>query len=126
MLIIPDAYINAGGVTVSYFEWLKNLQHVRFGRMEKRFVEGSSKKLLAAIENSTDRIFSDHEIDDIARGPGEIDLVYSGLEETMIEAYHEIREIKKTKGEGVDLRAASMVAAIDKVAVSYRELGVFP
>jgi len=126
VLIIPDAYINAGGVTVSYFEWLKNLQHVRFGRMEKRFVESSSRKLLAAIENSTDRIFSDREIADIAKGPGEIDLVNSGLEETMIEAYQEIRELRKSKGAGVDLRAASMIAAIDKVAVSYRELGVFP
>ena len=125
-LIIPDAFINAGGVTVSYFEWLKNLQHVRFGRMEKRFVESSSRLLLAAIENSTDRIFSDREIAEIAKGPDEIDLVNSGLEETMIEAYHEIRKIKTAKGEGVDLRTASMIAAIDKVAVSYRELGVFP
>jgi glutamate dehydrogenase (NAD(P)+) len=126
VLIIPDAYINAGGVTVSYFEWLKNLQHVRFGRMEKRFDEGSSRKLLAAIEKSTDRIFSDREIAEIAKGPDEIDLVNSGLEETMIEAYHEIRGIKKSKGEDVDLRTASMIAAIDKIAVSYRELGVFP
>jgi glutamate dehydrogenase (NAD(P)+) len=100
-LVIPDAYINAGGVTVSYFEWLKNLQHVRFGRMEKRFVEGSTRRLLNAIEGSTNRIFSDAEIAAIAHGPDEIDLVNSGLEETMIEA-------------------------IDKVAVSYRELGVFP
>ena len=126
VLIIPDAYINAGGVTVSYFEWLKNLQHVRFGRMQKRFVESSSRKLLEAIENSTDRIFSDREIADIAKGPDEIDLVNSGLEETMIEAYQEIRELLKSKGAGVDLRAASMIAAIDKVAVSYREMGVFP
>ena len=125
-LIIPDAYINAGGVTVSYFEWLKNLQHVRFGRMEKRFVESSSRMLLSAIENSTNRIFTDAEIAEIAKGPDEIDLVNSGLEETMIEAYHEIRGIKMAKGEGVDLRTASMIAAIDKIAVSYRELGVFP
>jgi glutamate dehydrogenase (NAD(P)+) len=126
VLVIPDAFINAGGVTVSYFEWLKNLQHVRFGRMQKRFVESSSRKLLAAIEDATDRIFSDSEIAAIARGPGEIDLVNSGLEETMIEAYQEIRELKHAKGPDVDLRAASMVAAINKVAVSYRELGVFP
>ncbi|MCU0304917.1 MAG: Glu/Leu/Phe/Val dehydrogenase [Thermoanaerobaculales bacterium] len=126
VLVIPDAYINAGGVTVSYFEWLKNLQHVRFGRMQKRFVEASSRKILAAIERSTDRIFSDAEIADIARGPSEIDLVNSGLEETMIEAYHEIREIWRAKGSGIDLRTASMIAAIDKIAVSYRELGVFP
>lgn len=126
VLVIPDAYINAGGVTVSYFEWLKNLQHVRLGRMEKRFTESSAKQLLGAIENSTDRIFSDREIAEIAKGPDEIDLVNSGLEETMIEAYREIRAIKMAKGEGVDLRTASMIAAIDKVAVSYRELGVFP
>ena len=125
-LIIPDAFINAGGVTVSYFEWLKNLQHVRFGRMEKRFVESSSRQLLTAIENSTDRIFSDREIAEIAKGPDEIDLVNSGLEETMTEAYHEVRNLKMSKGEDVDLRTASMIAAIDKVAVSYRELGVFP
>ncbi len=126
VMVIPDAYINAGGVTVSYFEWLKNLQHVRFGRMEKRFTESSAKQLLGAIESSTDRIFSDREIAEIAKGPGEIDLVNSGLEETMIEAYREIRAIKMAKGEGIDLRTASMIAAIDKVAVSYRELGVFP
>jgi len=94
--------------------------------MEKRFVEGSSRKLLSAIENSTNRIFSDLEIAEIAKGPDEIDLVNSGLEETMVEAYHEIREIKKAKGENVDLRTASMITAIDKIAVSYRELGVFP
>ena len=81
---------------------------------------------MAAIENSTNRIFSDRELAEIAKGPGEIDLVNSGLEETMIEAYQEIREIKMAKGEKVDLRTASMIAAIDKVAVSYRELGVFP
>jgi len=126
VMVIPDAFINAGGVTVSYFEWLKNLQHVRFGRMEKRFTESSAKQLLGAIESSTDRIFSDREIAEIAKGPGEIDLVNSGLEETMIEAYREIRTIKAAKGSGVDLRTASMIAAIDKVAVSYRELGVFP
>jgi glutamate dehydrogenase (NAD(P)+) len=126
VLILPDAFVNAGGVTVSYFEWLKNLQHVRFGRMEKRFVESSTKLILSAIEQSTDRIFSDREIAEIAKGPGEIDLVNSGLEETMVEAYHEIREIKNHLGSDVDLRTASMIAAIDKIAVSYRELGVFP
>lgn len=125
VLVLPDAYINAGGVTVSYFEWLKDLQHVRFGRMQKRFVESSSRKLLAAIESASDRLFSDQEIADIARGPSEVDLVNSGLEETMIEAYHEIRQIKKSKGD-IDLRTASMVNAIDKIAVSYSELGVFP
>ena len=125
-VIIPDMYANAGGVTVSYFEWLKNLQHVRFGRMEKRFEEKAARQILNAIEHATGTSFSEAEISDFARGADEIDLVNSGLEETMIEAYHEIRDLKMAKGEGVDLRTASMITAIDKVAVSYRELGVFP
>jgi glutamate dehydrogenase (NAD(P)+) len=125
-LVLPDAFINAGGVTVSYFEWLKNLQHVRFGRMEKRFDEHASRQMLTAVENATGRVFSDHEIDEFAKGPGEIDLVNSGLEETMVQAYHEIREIFKRGGGSYDLRAASMIDAIDKVALAYQDRGIFP
>ncbi len=126
VLVLPDAYINAGGVTVSYFEWLKNLEHVRFGRLEKRFDEQSARRLLTAIEHATGRAFSDHEISSIARGADEIDLVNSGLEETMIEAYHEIRDIFKRGGGAYDLRAASMIDAIDKVALAYADRGIFP
>jgi glutamate dehydrogenase (NAD(P)+) len=126
VLVLPDAFINAGGVTVSYFEWLKNLQHVRFGRMEKRFDERSSRQMLTAVENATGRVFSDHEITQFAKGPDEIDLVNSGLEETMIRAYHGIREIQKRGGGGYDLRSASMIDAIDKVALAYQDRGIFP
>jgi glutamate dehydrogenase (NAD(P)+) len=126
VLILPDAFINAGGVTVSYFEWLKNLEHVRFGRLEKRFDAQSSRRLLTAIENATGRTFSDQEIASIARGADEIDLVNSGLEETMIEAYHQIREILKRGGGAYDLRAASMIDAIEKIALSYSDRGIFP
>ena len=124
--VLPDAYINAGGVTVSYFEWLKNLQHVRFGRMEKRFEERSARGLLAAIENATGHIFSDQQIADFARGADEIDLVNSGLEETMIQALHEIREVRARHRGEIDLRTASMVLAIDKIAIAYSERGIFP
>jgi glutamate dehydrogenase (NAD(P)+) len=123
--VVPDAFINAGGVTVSYFEWLKNLQHVRFGRMEKRFEEKAARQILNAIEHTAGTSFSDSEIDDFARGADEIDLVNSGLEETMIKAYHEIREIKE-RHEGIDLRTASMVSAIDKIAMVYKHRGIFP
>jgi glutamate dehydrogenase (NAD(P)+) len=126
VLVLPDAYINAGGVTVSYFEWLKNLEHVRFGRMEKRFEESSSRRLLAAIEGATGRSFSDQEIASFAKGAEEIDLVNSGLEETMIEAYHGIRDIFKRHDGKVDLRTASMIDAIDKIALSYSDRGIFP
>ncbi len=126
ILVLPDAFINAGGVTVSYFEWLKNLEHVRFGRMEKRFDEQAARQLLTAVENATGRVFSDQEMDRSARGADEIDLVNSGLEETMIQAYHGIREIQKRGNGKYDLRGASMIDAIDKVALSYRDRGIFP
>jgi glutamate dehydrogenase (NAD(P)+) len=125
VVVIPDAYINAGGVTVSYFEWLKNLQHIRFGRMEKRFEEKAARSILNAIEHATGSTFTQTELDDFAHGADEIDLVNSGLEETMIKAYNEIREIKD-RHEGIDLRTASMVSAIDKIATVYRHRGLFP
>jgi glutamate dehydrogenase (NAD(P)+) len=125
IMVVPDAFINAGGVTVSYFEWLKNLQHVRFGRMEKRFEEKAARQILNAIEHATGTSFSDSEINDFARGADEIDLVNSGLEETMIKAYNEIREIKQ-RHEGIDLRIASMISAIDKIARVYKHRGIFP
>ena len=125
VMVVPDAFINAGGVTVSYFEWLKNLQHVRFGRMEKRFEAKAARQILNAIEHATGTSFSDSEINDFARGADEIDLVNSGLEETMIKAYNEISEIKQ-RHEGIDLRTASMVSAIDKIASVYMHRGLFP
>jgi glutamate dehydrogenase (NAD(P)+) len=125
IMVVPDIYINAGGVTVSYFEWLKNLSHVRFGRMEKRFEQGAFERLLDIVEKETGRKLSEDERRVVARGADEADLVYSGLEETMITAYQELRETAKR--EGVDnLRTAAFLTAIDKIAVSYMELGVFP
>ena len=125
VMVIPDAFINAGGVTVSYFEWLKNLQHIRFGRMEKRFEEKAARQILNAIEHATGSSFSEDEISAFAHGADEIDLVNSGLEETMIKAYNEIREIKQ-RHQAIDLRTASMVSAIDKIASVYRHRGIFP
>jgi glutamate dehydrogenase (NAD(P)+) len=126
VMVLPDAFINAGGVTVSYFEWLKNLEHVRFGRMEKRFEEASARQLLTAIEGATGRTFTDREVATYAKGADEIDLVNSGLEETMIESYHGIRDIAHRIDGAVDLRTASMIDAIDKVALAYRDRGIFP
>ncbi|MHB8764770.1 MAG: Glu/Leu/Phe/Val family dehydrogenase [Deferrisomatales bacterium] len=125
-LILPDAYLNAGGVTVSYFEWLKNLSHVRFGRLDKRFDEGLHRDLLRAVEQVTGKRFDDREVHRLAQGPGEEALVASGLEETMVTAFHQIRERQRALGPGVDLRTAAFVGAIDKIAVAYQELGIFP
>lgn len=125
IMVIPDAFINAGGVTVSYFEWVKNLGHVRFGRMQKRFEQGAFERLLTAVEDVTGREFTAEESERLTHGASEEDLVNSGLEETMINAYHPIREAWKQRGK-VNMRTAAMIVAIDKVAVSYDQLGIFP
>ncbi|MBA3949752.1 MAG: Glu/Leu/Phe/Val dehydrogenase, partial [Acidobacteria bacterium] len=126
VMVIPDIYANAGGVTVSYFEWLKNLSHVRYGRMERRLEESSEKALLRAVEAATGHRFPAEEFSRLARGAEEEDIVNSGLEDTMIAAYNEIRAIRKREPKMTDLRTAAFVNAIDKVARSYMELGVFP
>jgi glutamate dehydrogenase (NAD(P)+) len=126
VLIIPDIYLNAGGVTVSYFEWLKNLSHVRFGRMGKRFEQTSFENLLRVVEESTGRRLSDAERKGVARGADEIDLVNSGLEESMAIAYNQVREVWKSDSRIPSLRTAAFISAINKIAVCYAELGIFP
>lgn len=126
VLIIPDIYLNAGGVTVSYFEWLKNLSHVRFGRMGKRMEEGNNRRIVEAIEETTNTSVSQRKRKELIYGGEEIDLVRSGLEETMIFAFNEIRDIKKQNPRVPDLRMASLISGINKIVTSYESLGVFP
>lgn len=126
VLLIPDIYLNAGGVTVSYFEWVKNLSHVRFGRVGKRFEEAAAERMLVAVEKATGRSFSQEEHRRIAHGADEIDLVNSGLEETMIGAYRQLREVMRQDARVKDLRTAAFLNALRKVATSYLELGIFP
>ena len=126
ILVIPDMYLNAGGVTVSYFEWLKNLSHVRYGRLEKRFTENANINILNQIEELTGKKVTESEKEIIAHGPDEIDLVHSGLEETMINATREIMDIWKANPSIPDMRTAAYVCAINKVGTSYAELGIFP
>ena len=126
ILVVPDMYLNAGGVTVSYFEWLKNLSHVRYGRMEKRFNENLNAHIVAQMEVLSGRKMLDREKEYIVHGADEVDLVYSGLEETMIGATHEIINEWKNNPDIPDMRTAAYVVAINKVATSYAELGIFP
>ncbi|MFV0387573.1 MAG: Glu/Leu/Phe/Val family dehydrogenase [Pyrinomonadaceae bacterium] len=126
VFVIPDVYLNAGGVTVSYFEWLKNLSHVRFGRMGKRFEQGAYDRILNIIERETGRSLTKEERMAVARGADEADLVYSGLEETMISAYAYTRDILKSNDRVDNLRTAAFVNSIDKIALCYMELGIFP
>lgn len=124
--ILPDMYINAGGVTVSYFEWLKNLSHVRFGRMTKRFEHNAAENIVNAIEKYTNSKISDRDRAVLVKGPDEIDLVRSGLEETMISAYHTIRDQWLADSRIPDMRTAAFVVAIKKVGSDYAQLGIFP
>jgi len=126
VLVIPDIYLNAGGVTVSYFEWLKNLSHVRFGRMEKRFGEMSTERMANVIETTSGKQISADDRTRMIRGPEEEDLVSSGLDETMTSAFRQIRNIHTANPKIPDLRTAAFVCAIEKIARSYLELGVFP
>lgn len=125
-LILPDTYLNAGGVTVSYFEWIKNLSHVRFGRMQKRFEEGAFHRIVGAMESHTGRKLPAEERARLTRGAGEEDLVNSGLEETMALAYTTIRETQRRYRDDADLRASAFITAIDKIAMCYKDLGFFP
>ncbi len=127
VMILPDAFLNAGGVTVSYFEWVKNLSHLRFGRMEKRHDEQARRRVLEALaERTQGGSFSDEELRELSRGAGEHDLVHSGLEETMAIAYHQMRDTRARHEDKTDLRTASLINAIDKIAICYSDLGIFP
>ncbi len=112
VVVVPDVYLNAGGVTVSYFEWLKNLSHVRFGRIEKRFEQNAFDRILKLVEKETGRTLSAAERNQVAHGADEAELVYSGLEETMITSFQQIREIfkKKKKSERCEPLPLSMLS----------------
>lgn len=126
VIVVPDMFLNAGGVTVSYFEWLKNLSHVRYGRLGKRFDENMNIHILGQIEELTGKKVSEKERKFIAHGADEVDLVYSGLEETMHTALHEVREKLMEHKKIKDMRTAAYVCAIDKVGAAYEQLGIFP
>jgi glutamate dehydrogenase (NAD(P)+) len=125
-MIIPDMYANAGGVTVSYFEWLKNLSHVAFGRMNRRFEETANLNLVNMVEGITGVALNSMQRASIVKGASELELVNSGLEDTMIRSYHEIRETYLNTPNIDTLRTAAFVGAINKIAVSYQNLGVWP
>ncbi len=126
ILVLPDVFLNAGGVTVSYFEWLKNLARVRFGRIEKRFEEWSNLRILKRIEDITGLKTPQKLVQELIEGPSEESLVRSALEEFMVTAYRQIRETKKRNPRLPDLRTAAYVLALKKIARVYQYMGIFP
>lgn len=123
--ILPDAFVNAGGVTVSYFEWIRNLSHMRFGRMERRYDELHGQHMITAIESLTQQTAPEWIRDEIVRGADELDLVRSGLDDTMRMAYREISDLKKVNRKITDFRTAAYVVAVNKIARSYLDIGVY-
>lgn len=124
-LVIPDSYLNAGGVVVSYFEWLKNIQHVRYGRMNKRFDEESLTRIARELESISGKTYSTEALESLTHGAEEADLVDSGLEETMITAYQQIMDIRDEHNM-TDIRTAAFVNAINKIGIMYEQMGIFP
>jgi glutamate dehydrogenase (NAD(P)+) len=124
-VLIPDIYANAGGVTVSYFEWVKNLSHMRFGRMAKRVGIQTQRRMITGIEAVTGEVFPNTLRDDMLHGIDELELVNSGLEETMIDAFQAIVSIMNREGIE-DLRTAAFVCGLNKVVTAYEQLGIWP
>ena len=125
IMVIPDMYLNSGGVTVSYFEWLKNLSRVSFGKMDKRWEEMNNLRMVQAIEQATNTTLAENIRKILVRGADERDLVMSGLEETMVSSYQHVRNTLKQKNLK-SMRTAAMIVAINRIAISYLDLGIFP
>ncbi|GMG84722.1 Glu/Leu/Phe/Val dehydrogenase [Paralimibaculum aggregatum] len=123
-VIIPDLYANAGGVTVSYFEWVKNLSHIRFGRMQRREEESRQQILMDELERLTGKTVSEEFRQRFSRGADELNLVRSGLDDTMRVAYQAMREVWHARDDVPDLRIAGFVIAIDRVAQTYQAKGL--
>ncbi len=120
-VVLPDLYLNAGGVTVSYFEWVKNLSKIRFGRMERRMVETRAQSAVDIFESMLGRPVPEHLARGLRQEVDELRLVRSGLDDTMRNAYGEIREVWRSRDDVTDLRTAAYIVAIDKVAHYYVE-----
>ena len=126
VLIVPDIYLNAGGVTVSYFEWVKNLSHMRYGRMEKKFQEKAFLNFVSLVEKVTDKKISQEVSERFSHQANEETLVNAGLEETMINSYSQVMNIMKKLDYKVSMKIAAYICAIEKINLSYEELGLFP
>lgn len=126
VLVIPDIYLNAGGVTVSYFEWVKNLSHMRFGRMEKKYHEKAFANFVSFVEELVEKKVPKEVTDKFIHQADEETLVNAGLEETMSVAYQQMVQVMKDHNYEIDMKVAAFVKALEKISLSYKELGLFP
>jgi glutamate dehydrogenase (NAD(P)+) len=124
LTILPDLYVNAGGVVVSYFEWVKNLTHIPFGLMERRRRERRNQTIATALERMTGKEFPADIRDDFLEGGAEIDLVRSGLEDVMRSTWARIGDLMEKQPELGDYRTAAYVASIRQIAEAYEAIGI--
>lgn len=123
IIVLPDFFVNAGGVTVSYFEWIKNLQHIRFGRMQRRLDQYRAEATVRALEELTGKQIPSNIKDDILRGGDELSMVRSGLDDTMRDAYNEVREAAMRHSID-DYRTAALVVSLEKIAYTHTRMGM--
>ena len=123
-VVLPDAYVNAGGVTVSYFEWIKNLSHIRFGRMDRRLDELRGARVVHALEVMMGKEIPEEIRTELTTGASELSVVRSGLDDTMRLAYQEISQVFHSSDAISDLRTAAFVVALRKIAKTYLEMGL--
>lgn len=123
-VIIPDMYANAGGVTVSYFEWVKNLSHIRFGRMQRRQEEARHQLVVDELERLTGNTVSSDFRQRYLKGADELELVRSGLDDTMRIAYQNIATVWRERADVPDMRTAAYIVAISRVAETYQAKGL--
>ena len=125
IVVVPDVFLNAGGVTVSYFEWLKNLEHVSFERLITRWEKTVGERFAEALERLTGKSLDVSARSGLTHGPTEQELVHGALENTQCIAYRAVRDLYRERNLP-DLRTAAWVLAIDRVAEVYERSGIFP
>jgi glutamate dehydrogenase (NAD(P)+) len=124
IFVIPDILANGGGVAVSYFEWVKNIRHIRFGRLEKRRNQYQLNNLIESIEHMTGKNMPGKYKENFLRGIDEIDLVRSGLDDMMIDGFQEVKKAFNSNKKITDFRTAAYLVAIEKIAMAYDSIGL--
>jgi glutamate dehydrogenase (NAD(P)+) len=123
--VLPDAYVNAGGVIVSYFEWIRNISHIRFGRMQRRLDEQRGFHITTALQELTGNILPDHLRDKLTNGADELAVVRSGLDDSMRLAFQAIKAMRDSRPNIDDYRTAAYMVAIEKISRSYLDIGIY-
>lgn len=125
IIVLPDAYVNAGGVVVSYFEWIRNISHIRFGRLQRRYDEQQGLEFAGALEKLTGNILPDQMRSKLVAGADEYDLVRSGLDDSMRLAFQGLKEVLNSSNTIDDFRTAAYVVAVKKISRSYLDIGIY-